>query len=224
MVNTPQGTEEKILEAAKMVFHRKGFEGARMQEIADEAGINKALLHYYFRNKENLFEAVFKDAFFKLIGRIKEVFVSDKPLNEKIQEFITSYLDVLSQNSYIPWFILNGIYEKPDVLKAIFEKAEFSAPELMKQLGSQIKKEYGPEVNPFHTWLNVLSLSIFPIVAKPLIKEIFQLPEEDYQQILEQRKTEVPRFVTNALEGYEKHQNHMPEDTINNTLSNEEKS
>ncbi|MBE0648392.1 MAG: TetR/AcrR family transcriptional regulator [Bacteroidales bacterium] len=203
MVNTQQGTEEKILEAAKKVFHRKGYEGARMQEIADEAEINKALLHYYFRSKENLFEAVFKDAFFKLMGRAKTVFLSDKPLKEKIQEFLSHYLDVLSENSYIPWFILNGMYERPDVLKVIFEKAEINPLQLMERLRNQIQDEYGSEVNPFHIWLNVLSLSIFPVVAKPLIRELFQITEEGYQQILEQRKTEVPRFITNALKGYE---------------------
>lgn len=214
MVNIQQGTEDKILEAAKKVFHRKGFKGARMQEIADEAGINKALLHYYFRSKENLFEAVFQDAFLKLMGRLKAVFFSDAPLKDKIHEFLSNYLDVLNENSYIPWFILNGMYERPDVLKAIFEKAELSPPQLMEQLRSQIQKEYGTEINPFHIWLNVLSLSIFPVVAKPLIRELFQLPEEAYQQILEQRKTEVPRFVIYALNGFENR----------NPLSNDENS
>jgi len=203
MVNPQQGTEEKILEAAKKVFHRKGFEGARMQEIADEAEINKALLHYYFRSKENLFEAVFKDAFYKLIGRAKEVFLSEAPLKEKIQEFLGYYLDILRENSYIPWFILNGMYSRPDLLQDIFEQFQNTPPKLLEHLRNQIRKEYGKEINPFHLWLNVISLSIFPVVAKPLIREIFQLPEEMYQQILEERRTEVPLFIANALKGYE---------------------
>ncbi|MBL7137299.1 MAG: TetR/AcrR family transcriptional regulator [Bacteroidales bacterium] len=207
MVNSRQGTEEKILEAAKKVFHRKGFEGARMQEIADEAGINKALLHYYFRSKERLFESVFRDAFSQLMGRAKEIFFSEKPLKEKIQTFLTHYLEVITENAYIPWFILNGMYERPGQLKAIFEQAEINPPQLMEQLRSQVRKEYHSEINPFHIWLNVLSLCIFPVVAKPLIREIFQLPEEAYQQILEQRKTEVPRFVMQALKAYENDEN-----------------
>ncbi|NQV01203.1 MAG: TetR/AcrR family transcriptional regulator, partial [Bacteroidia bacterium] len=180
MVNLQQGTEEKILEAAKKVFHRKGYEGARMQEIANEAGINKALLHYYFRSKENLFEAVFQDAFSKIMGRAKEILFSDKSMIEKIQAFLTNYLDVITENSYIPWFILNGFYERPEQLKAIFEKAEINPPQLMEHLKSQIKTEYQSDIDPFHIWLNVLSLSIFPVVAKPLIQEVFQLSEEDY--------------------------------------------
>jgi len=204
MVNPQQGTEEKILEAAKKVFHRKGYEGARMQEIADEAGINKALLHYYFRSKEKLFEAVFKDAFSQIMGRAKEVFMSDKPLKEKIRTFLTHYIDVLTENSYIPWFILNGMYERPDQLKTIFEKADLNPPTLMEHLRSQIKTEYNTDINPLHIWLNILSLSIFPVVAKPLIREIFQMPEEVYNQILEERKEIVPQFIANALKAYEK--------------------
>ena len=90
MVNSHLGTEEKILEAAKKIFHRKGYKGARMQEIADEADINKALLHYYFRSKEKLFEAVFEDAFSGIMRMASEVILSDKPLIEKIQAFLTS--------------------------------------------------------------------------------------------------------------------------------------
>jgi hypothetical protein len=69
----------------------------------------------------------------------------------------------------------------------------------MEQIQSQIQKEYHTTINPFHVWLNVLSLCIFPVIAQPLIREIFQLPEEAYKQILEQRKTEVPQFIMNAL-------------------------
>ncbi len=206
MVNIQQGTEEKILEAAKKVFHRKGYEGARMQEIADEAGINKSLLHYYFRSKEKLFEAVFKDAFSQLMGRAKEIFTSEKPLQEKIQSFLINYLDVITENSYIPWFVLNGMYERPELLKDIFEKAEINPSKLLEHLKTQIQLEYRADINPLHLWLNILSLCIFPVVAKPLIREIFQLPEEGYTQFLRERKSEVPKFIINALKVYENHE------------------
>ena len=96
MVNLQANTEQKILEAAKRIFHQKGFEGARMQEIANEAGINKALLHYYFRSKEKLFEAVFQDAFSQLMGQAREIFFSEKPLKEKITAFLGNYLNVIT--------------------------------------------------------------------------------------------------------------------------------
>lgn len=202
MVNSQLNTEGKILEAAKKVFHQKGFEGARMQEIANEAGINKALLHYYFRNKENLFESVFRDAFSSFMGRAREIFLSDQPLAGKIEAFITQYLEVIAHNSYIPWFILNGMYERPGRMKAIFEQAGINPPQLMEFLRLQIRKEYRSDIDPFHVWLNVLSLCVFPVIAKPLILEIFRLTEEHYQQILEQRKKEVPQFFMQALKSY----------------------
>ena len=81
-------TEERILAAAKKVFIHKGMYGARMQDIADEAGINKALLHYYFRNKEKLFEVIFKDAAGQLFPTINMIFESDSPLFEKLESIL----------------------------------------------------------------------------------------------------------------------------------------
>lgn len=207
MVNSQLGTEEKILEAAKKVFHRKGYEGARMQEIADEAGINKALLHYYFRSKEKLFEAVFEDALSGIMRLVSTIFFSDKPLKDKIQSFLSSYLNIITENSYIPWFIINGIYERPEQIKAIFDKQDINPLQLMKLLKSQVRKEYGVDINPFQIWLNVLSLSVFPVIAKPLVREIFRLSEETYNQLMEERKELVPELIINALKAYEKGEN-----------------
>ena len=77
-------TEKTILEAAKKVFLDKGFDGARMQEIADEAGINKALLHYYFRSKDKLFDAIFEEAFKQFLPNISDIMVSDISIEEKV--------------------------------------------------------------------------------------------------------------------------------------------
>ena len=204
MVKTPQGTEEKILAAAKKVFHRKGYEGARMQEIADEAGINKALLHYYFRSKEKLFEEVFKAAFSEISKVASHTFTSDEPMIRKIEAFVSTYLDIITENSYIPWFIINGIYERPEQIKKIFDRQRIDPPAMMEGMREQIRREFNVEVTPIQFWLNILSLCVFPIVAKPLIREIFRMSEEGYQEILEERKTFVPHFIINALKAYEK--------------------
>ncbi len=81
---------------------------------------------------------------------------------------------------------------------------EVNPPKLLEQLKFQIREEYGTEINPMDIWLNVLSLSIFPVVAKPLIRELFQLSETSYDRILEERKVLVPQFVIHALKAYEK--------------------
>ena len=94
-------TEEKIFSAAREVFHRKGFAAARMQEIADEAGINKAMLHYCFKNKDQLFEAVFLNAFGQLAPQINEIFNSEETLFVKIEKFTESYISFVMENPFL---------------------------------------------------------------------------------------------------------------------------
>jgi TetR/AcrR family transcriptional regulator len=204
MVNTVSTTEERILEAAKKVFHCKGYDGARMQEIADEAGVNKSLVHYYYRNKDNIFQAVFEDAFTRLVARLNEIFFSELAFTAKIETFVGYYVTFLSQNSYLPLFILNGLYEKPGQLKKMLEKIQLSPELLMEKMRKQAKEELNLDIEPFHIYINILALSIFPVVARPLIQTIFGFSNEQMTQFYEERKTVVPEFILNALKGYEK--------------------
>ena len=111
-----KGAEEKILVAARKVFTTKGMAGARMQDIADEAGINKALLHYYFRDKDKLFEVVFMEEAQKFFPKINAIFNSDVPLFEKIENFVNEYIDEMQENPYLPWFVMNEVNRDPDQL------------------------------------------------------------------------------------------------------------
>jgi AcrR family transcriptional regulator len=196
-------TDERILEAAKKIFHARGFEGARMQVIADEAGVNKALLHYYFRNKETLFKGVFEDAFTKLLARINEIFYSDKPILIKIETFLDYYLEFLSQNSFLPVFILHALYTRPEQLKTLLEKKNLSPEKLMGQIRRQINDEMNVEIDPFHIYINILSLCIFPVLARPMIENIFTMTPEMTNKFYEERKKTLPEFILNALKGYE---------------------
>jgi len=205
MENSTATTEERILEAAKKVFHSKGFDGARMQEIADEAGVNKSLVHYYFRNKDNIFQAVFEAAFSKLMARVNEIFFSDLPFTVKIETFLNYYITFLSQNSYLPLFILNGLYEKPEQIRNILAKNQISPERLMEQVRSQVKEELHADIDPLQLYINILSLSIFPVIARPLLETIFGFRDERLINFYEERKTGVPEFILNALKGYENH-------------------
>ncbi len=196
-------TEERILEAAKKVFHSKGFDGARMQEIADEAGVNKSLVHYYFRNKDNLFNAVFEDAFGKLLAKLNEIFLSDLPIATKIETFVTYYITFLSRNSYLPLFILNCLSEKPELIKTILTRKQLSPDHMLARIREQVRSELHLDIDPFHIYINILSLSIFPVLAKPLLMSIFGLSNEQLAVFYEERKTIVPEFILNALKSYE---------------------
>lgn len=203
MDNSTSSTEERILEAAKKVFHCKGFEGTRMQEIADEAGVNKSLVHYYFRNKENIFQAVFEDAFTNLIAKVNEIFFSDLGFTAKIEVFLNYYITFLSKNSYLPLFILNGLNEKPEQMRRIMEKNHLSPEVLMEKIRFQVKEELNLEIDPLHLYINILALSVFPVVARPLIQTIFGYTDEQLRKFYLERKTVVPEFILNALKGYE---------------------
>ena len=197
-------TEQKILEAARLTFHKKGFNGSRMQEIADLAGINKSLLHYYFRNKELLFEKVFNDTFAQIAAKISEIFFSEMTLMTKIEIFVNFYINIISRNSFVAHFIINAIHDKPEQLREIITRNNISPEIFLAQIKKQLKEEMGLDIDPLHIYVNILALVIFPVVAKPLIQSLFLIPDEKMNVFFEERKKIVPTFIANALKGYEK--------------------
>src|SRR5947207_7063972 len=106
-------TEQRILDAAHRVFLRRGSAGARTQEIADEAGVNKALLHYYFRTKERLAAAVFARAASKLLPPVITTLASNDDLEMKVQRVVAIELDVLLQHPYLPGYIIAELTHNP---------------------------------------------------------------------------------------------------------------
>ena len=199
MAKKTLSTEEKILEAAKKVFHRKGFEGARMQEIADEAGINKALLHYYFRTKENLFDAVFNAAFHEIFTKLFSTVDADMPLEEKLKNLVNVYIGFLQKNSYIPGFILAELNQNPEKIIDIFKSAPVSPARLIERMRIAVQEEQPDKTDFRELFINLLSLCIFPIVARPMIQHIFEFSDKEYDQFIEKRKKELPVFIMNAI-------------------------
>ena len=175
-----------------------------MQDIALEAGVNKALIHYYFRNKDRLFQAVFENAFSQVFSRINDIFYSEFTFTSKIELFVNYYIAFLSENSYIPWFFLNCMYEKPDSLKNFMEMNNFSPASLLNIIEQQIKAEFGIEVNSMQVYMNILSLCIFPVIAKPLLQNVFSFDARQLDEFYEQRKRDVPGLIINGLKNYEK--------------------
>lgn len=196
-----QTTEEAILAAAKKVFVQKGMAGARMQDIADEAGINKALLHYYFRNKEKLFEVIFMEAAQKLFPRINAIFESDQPLFEKIENFCDEYISIVMENPFLPLFVLNEINQDPDYFlrKVWTGKSKPNPAKLLEQMEKEVKKGNIKRVNPIHLLMNLISMTIFPFLAKPMFQKNLGMNETQFRLAMEERKKEIPRFIIDAL-------------------------
>jgi TetR/AcrR family transcriptional regulator len=199
MVKKSRTTEEKILEAAKTVFHRKGYEGARMQEIADEACINKALLHYYFRTKENLFDAVFKSAFREIFTKLFSTVDAEVPLEEKLTNLVGAYIGFLQKNSYIPGFILNELSHNPEKIVEIFKTAPVPPSMILKRMRKSLNDEKMKKTEFRDLFINMVALCIFPIVARPMIQHLFEFSDPEYDQFIENRKKELPVFIMNAI-------------------------
>jgi len=194
-------TEEQILNAATNVFQHKGMDGARMQEIADTAGINKAMLHYYYRSKQKLFEAVFKSAINLMAPKIIKIIETDEHLFDKIRNFTDKYITFISKHSFIPAFIIQELNRDPDMIEdIIISKFENSVKEkLVAQIEELIDKGEIRPIKPEQLLVNIVSLSIFPFIAKPLLSAVLQKDEKQYKQLINERKTHVAEFVINAI-------------------------
>ncbi|WP_423149265.1 TetR/AcrR family transcriptional regulator [Rubrolithibacter danxiaensis] len=195
-----QSTEEKILQAAKKVFVLKGMAGARMQDIANEAGINKALLHYYFRSKEKLFEVIFTEALMRIVPRVTAILDSDEPLFDKIEEFCSDYIDVVSDNPYIPLFVINEMNKQPDdFIKKIWGKQKPAINNFLKQVEEYSMKGLIKETDPHQLLTHIISMTIFPFLAKPILFFITDMDNKHYLEFMQKRKKEIPQFIINSI-------------------------
>lgn len=192
--------EEKILKAAKRVFENKGMSGARMQEIADEAEINKSLLHYYYRSKQLLFEAVFKAAFNKLAPQINKIFNTDESIFEKINNFSDNYIAFMIKHPYLPNFILQELNRNPDFVKELISTKSFpSISKFQDQIRDAVKKGVIRPIESEQLFINILALNIFPFIAAPLLKGFIKATDKEYKTILERRKTDVSDFIIQSI-------------------------
>jgi len=194
-------TEEKIYEAARRIFISKGMEGARMQEIADEAGMNKALLHYYFRSKENLFKAVFKDTFSKFFVKVKDTLSSEVSAKEKLIVFIDNYIDLIMANPYVPQFIINEINRDPQVLKTLMFESGVEPQKVLELFFDKVQLNNLSKLDPRHIVVSLLGMLIFPFIARPLLQMVyFNDNQEAYNQFLYERKEVVKNMILKMIE------------------------
>jgi len=172
-----------------------------MQDIADEAGINKALLHYYFRDKDKLFELVFLEEAQKFFPKINAIFNSDASLFDKIENFVNEYIDEMQENPYLPWFVLNEVNRDPDqFMVKIWGKENLPKPgKFLEQMEKEIKKGTIKRVHPMHLFMNLLSMTIFPFVGKPMMMRNMQMNDTQFRLLMEQRRKEVPKFIMDAI-------------------------
>jgi len=194
--------EQRIIEAAADVFEESGFDGARMQQIADKAGINKALLHYYFRSKDLLFEKVFLLVAERVFSNFVKAFEEPGTIFQKIEKFMFMHQDLLYKNRRFPIFFFNEISRNPELMKKLVSKLEFN--KRLRGLIIQLDEEkkagiIRADVDVRHLMINIASLSVFPYIGRPVIKEIMADFGFSYEKFLEERKSVIADFVINSI-------------------------
>jgi AcrR family transcriptional regulator len=201
MIENDKQTEDKIFESATEVFTEKGMDGARMQDIANHAGINKALLHYYFRTKDRLFDAVFEKVAGKIFMKFAPVFEKNLTLEEKLRFFFREHISFLQKNPRLPGFILNEVNRNPERVKKILKSVE------IKKLWQMLEEQHKDELKAYslteealpQIMTTIASISVFPFVAKGLITAIFETSGIDFDSYVEERKDFAAEFVIRAL-------------------------
>ncbi len=199
-MNKIDNPEKRIIEAAKQIFLEKGFDGARMQEIADAANINKAMVHYYFRSKDQLFNSIFMDTLNNNIPPVDDFVDSNMNFEQIICKFVDVYISTMMKNPIGPMFILHELNRKSQNLKQIAENfINKKYQKIFILLEKEIKSGKYPDVDIKMFFANLVSLCVFPFVAKPLMQIALGLTEDEYIQFLEARKKEIPKIMINYL-------------------------
>jgi TetR/AcrR family transcriptional regulator len=190
-------TEQKIIDAAEGVFLEEGFAGARMQHIADRAGINKAMLHYYFKSKDKLFELILRHKMQSFLPELTAtLYDANIPFLDKLDRFIINYLNMLRKNPKIPLFIFTTMNRNPDFIHFVPHRFGKEVVAVMQQEmdAGRIKT-----VNPHQFLLALMGMCIFPFVARPMFAAVNDLTDAAYDRLIAERHVHVMQFVRAIL-------------------------
>ncbi len=194
-----QSTEDKILAAAEEHFVKDGFEGARMQSIADKAGINKALLHYYFRSKEQLFEKIFELKAKYFFPSIHDIMVrEDQSFSAKMEEFVELYIGFILRYPFIPFFVVRTVHSAGTqgfINKIPFKKSVAEAV----VAAYEKERNHLAEIDPVQFLLSVIGMCVFPFLAKPILKAGFEIPDGQFEQMMKARIPELQLYIRKIL-------------------------
>lgn len=194
-------TEERIKAAAKKLFTQKGFAATRTRDIAEEADINLALLNYYFRSKEKLYDIIMLENFRQFIQGISvNVYDENTTIEEKLEKIVVAYIDFLTLNPHLPLFILNEIQGNPSrIAEQINEEVSPMRSHLHKQLQEAGEAGKITPIDPFHFIANLVGMTIFPFIGKPILQRVTKANEEQFNAYMQERKRLVPIWLKAIL-------------------------
>lgn len=190
-------TEDKIKQVARMMFIQKGFTGTTTREIATEAGTNLALVNYYFRSKEQLFKQIMLESLHEFFESVVDILNdSHTSLEIKLERLVERYINQLNQHPDIPMFILSEIRSNPEIfLNEFLKGTKLRQTVLFNQLTAHLQEKQKLNINPIHIMMNVLSMTLFPFIVKPMICHVTEMPEDEYRALMLERKKLIPMWV-----------------------------
>ena len=194
-----ESSKEKALDTARALFTEKGKDGVKMQEIADKAGINKGLLHYYFKSKDELFLEIFLNEVHLIYADINKILKSEISLDEKLAAIIDQYFNLLSEKPNLPTFVMFEINKNPQLASKLANEANLQ--ETVQLLDAEFKANKitsTPEF-AFQVILNIISLCVFPFAMRPLVQEMGKRNGSDWTQLMDSRKDFLKRLIINSF-------------------------
>jgi AcrR family transcriptional regulator len=203
-----ESTEQRILDAAHAVFIRSGTAGARTQEIAKEAGVNSALLHYYFRSKERLAEAVFTRAAGQLLPAVIRILASDAALEDKVDQVVQTELLHLAKAPYLPGYILSELAHHPERAGQLVAAVTGMVPAeigmrvsavLGRQIDERVRAGRMHQIAPDQFIVNLLSMCVFPFAARPMLMALLGFDQTGFDRFIDRRRKELAPFFLRAL-------------------------
>lgn len=196
-----QSTEKRIKEEARKLFQEKGFDAVRTREIAEAAGINSALLHYYFRSKERLFHIIMVESINEMFSFLQQI-INDvtTTLSQKIDMIVNGYIDVIKENPNLALFVLNELNTNSSqiISESGIEKAMLVESSLFEQINEQFEKK-SIKISPLHIMLNTISLAVMPVMARPLIAYLYDMKVDNISDFLEERRRLIPIWIKSML-------------------------
>jgi TetR/AcrR family transcriptional regulator len=189
-------TEQKILEAATELFLKKGVDRTSVREIANKAGINLALMNYYFRSKENLFDTIFNSLIEKNSRELSDILDSDKPLDQKVKDYVELYINLLSENHLLVSFVVTIVHRSNSRITEMQSLSRlYSTEKFNMQVSEEIQSGRLPYTSSAHFFIDMLSLIAFPFATKYLIMDKNGFNEDEFQQFIEIRKQHIPKVL-----------------------------
>ena len=204
----PADTESRILAAARTVFTRSGTAGARMQDIAREAGVNQALLHYYFRTKQALADRVFSDVATALFAALPRNFSPAAPLSDIVHAFVKGYIDTVRHTPFMPGYVAAETSQHPERVAAIIARVTGANPTtetprltstVQQMIDARVAAGEMRAIKAEQLLVNVMALAAFPFIAQRVLTGVYGMNQEQFDRFLDERREELPKFILNAL-------------------------